>query len=206
MSTLEELSVTALSRGPAQAVEYEKRWISWDEMRQVADRVNGLIDASGADPRAPVALIPRNRPSALAALLGLIARGRHIRMVHVYQSPAGLVRDIVRLKPAVVVGAAEDCPLKRSVRHCRRAASPELRSPGWAPPRFPDANARPPPAIRRRAAPQIDLLTSGTTGPPKQFALSYDMIAKQMVGVNVMPIADTPSRQAVAVVALLSLR
>ena len=76
MSTLEELSVTALSRGPAQAVEYEKRWIRWDEMRRVADEVNALIDASGADPRAPVALIPRNRPSALAALLGLIARGR----------------------------------------------------------------------------------------------------------------------------------
>jgi len=44
--------------------------------------------------------------------------------------------------------------------------------------------------------PQIELLTSGTTGPPKQFALSYDMIANQLVGVNVMNtahITDLPS-------------
>ena len=76
MTTLEELSARALARGPGYpAIEWEKRWINWEEMRRIADRVNDLVAASGADPRAPVAMVPRNRPNALAALLGLIAAG-----------------------------------------------------------------------------------------------------------------------------------
>lgn len=190
MSTLEELSISALARGPAQGVEYDKCWITWEEMRRVADRVNALIDASGADPHGPVVLIPRNRPSALAALLGMITRGRHIRMVHVYQSPVGLVRDIGRLRPVAVVGAAED------------VSSTEVRSTlqagGIAGIALTEMDAAAVPGCERSTAafdppppaPQIDLLTSGTTGPPKQFALGYEMIAKQLVGVNVMNTAD----------------
>ena len=52
--------------------------------------------------------VPRNRPGALAALIGLIATTKHIRMIHVYQSPAGIARDIARLRPAVVVATSED--------------------------------------------------------------------------------------------------
>src|SRR4051812_10963223 len=102
MSSLEELAAKALARGPAHpAVEWEERWISWYEMRQVADRVGALVDASAADTRAPIAFVPRNRPVVLAALIGLIARGRHIRMIHAYQSGARIARDIARLKPAI---------------------------------------------------------------------------------------------------------
>ena len=189
MSTLEEMGIRALARGPAQAVEYDGRWISWEEMQQVADELNNLIDASGADPRAPVALVPRNRPSALAALLGLIARARHIRMVHVYQSASGLVRDIGRLRPAVVVAAAEDLSAEvRSVLQSSGIAGIALTEMGAAPvPGCEHSTAAYDPPPHR---PQIDLLTSGTTGPPKQFALSYEMIANKLVGANVMNTAD----------------
>ena len=149
MSTLEELSTRALSNDPSQpSIEYDGRWIGWGEMRQVADRVNNLIDASGADPKAPVALIPRNRPHTLAALIGLTARPRHISMIHVYQAPVGIARDIVRLKPAVVVAAAED--MSDEVRSVLAAhASLESRSAGWMLPQFPAVNSQPPCVTRR---------------------------------------------------------
>ena len=186
MSTLEELSTRALSNDPSEpSIEYDGRWIGWGEMRQVADRVNNLIDASGADPKAPVALIPRNRPHTLAALIGLTARPRHISMIHVYQAPVGIARDIVRLKPAVVVAAAEDMSDEvRSVLAAHRIAGIALSGmDATAVPGREQSTAMcdPPPP---RA--QIDLLTSGTTGPPKRFALTYEMIAKHMIGGNVL--------------------
>jgi len=188
MSTLEEASLKCLARGAAQAVEYEKRWYTWDDMRTVADRVNGLIDASGADPRAPIALVPRNRASALATIVGLTARGRHIRMIHPYQSPAGIARELTRLKPAVAIAAAAD--LAEEVRAV-------LRAQGVAGIALTEMDASAIPGCERSTAtydtpparPQMDMLTSGTTGPPKQFALTYDMIAKHMLGVNVMDTA-----------------
>src|SRR5262249_54786377 len=91
MSTLQELRLKTLTRGAVcPAIDGDKRWLSWADLRPVADRVNALVDSSGADPLAPVALVPRNRPSALAALVGLIAGSHNVRMVHVYQSPAGI--------------------------------------------------------------------------------------------------------------------
>ncbi|TAL03863.1 MAG: long-chain fatty acid--CoA ligase, partial [Rhodospirillaceae bacterium] len=190
MSSLEEISTRALARDPSQPViEYEKRWITWGEMRQVADRINNLIDASGADPRAPIALLPRNRPAALAALVGLTARGRSISMIHVYQSPAGVARDIDRLKPAVLVASAED--MSDEVRAA-------LKSLGIAGIVLTDMEVTAVPGCERSTAkcdpppePQIDMLTSGTTGPPKQFALTYKAIAQHMVtGVNLMNTAE----------------
>lgn len=181
MSSVEDMAARALARDPAiPLIEYQKQWISIGEIRNLADRVNALINASGADPRAPVALVPRNRPGVLAAMLGLAARGRHIRMIHVYQSPEGIARDIVRLKPAVLLASAQDfsdevvAVLKERgiagialdgmeatvVEGCERST----------------AKCDPPPT-----KPQFDLLTSGTTGRPKQFPISYDFIAREMV-------------------------
>ncbi len=188
MTTLEELSARALARGPGYpAIEWEKRWINWEEMRQIADRVNDLVAASGADPRAPVAMVPRNRPNALAALLGLNATGRNISMIHVYQTPPGIIRDILRLRPAVVIIGAEDFAeeIKSVLREQGIAGIALTWMDAVAVPGCERSTAacNPPPP-----RPQIDLLTSGTTGPPKQFALSYDMIATHMVGANMMPI------------------
>jgi len=196
MSTLEEMSTRALTRDPSQPIlEYDGRWFGWGEMRQVADRVNGLIDACGADPRARVALIPRNRPHTLAALVGLIASGRHISMIHPYQMPVGIARDIARLRPAVVVAAADDMS---------EEVSSVLTAHGIAAIALTGMKATAVPGCERSTGvydpplprPQIDLLTSGTTGPPKQFALSYDMIAKHLVGNNLMNLtsATDPSK------------
>lgn len=195
MSTLEELSMRALSNYLSQpSIEYQGRWIGWGEMRQVADRVNQSIEASGADPKARVVLVPRNRPHTLAALFGLTSKPRHISMIHVYQKPVGIARDIVRLKPAVVVAAAEDMSeevrsalLANGITGIALSGMDAALVPGTE--RSTAVCDPPPPSS------QIDLLTSGTTGPPKQFALSYQMIAKHMIGGNVI-IVSSPAEAA----------
>lgn len=186
MATVRELIEKALGRDPAAPlIEFEGQWITIGEVKGVGDAVNALIDDCGCDPRAPVALIPRNRPSALAAMLGLAARERHIRMIHPYQSPAGLARDIARLRPAVLVALAQDFTPE---------VVAELREAGIAGVMLDGLEVRPTPGCERSTAehdppaaePLFDLLTSGTTGPPKQFPITYEFIAREMVGHNNM--------------------
>lgn len=80
--SLQQRSADALQRDPPlPAIEFEGQWHDWGAVRQVADAVQAALAASGVGPDAPVAFVPRNRPAALAALLGMMAQGRTIRMI-----------------------------------------------------------------------------------------------------------------------------
>ncbi|MFT4047155.1 MAG: hypothetical protein QM661_10750, partial [Solimonas sp.] len=109
LNGLERLCAQALARPATQlAIEFGGQWFSWGDMARVATQVAALIAASGCPAHAPIGFVPRNRPSAIAALFGLIARGSHVRMIYAFQSPAAIARDVARLAPAVVIAAAAD--------------------------------------------------------------------------------------------------
>ncbi|MFT4025488.1 MAG: fatty acid--CoA ligase family protein [Novosphingobium sp.] len=196
METLQQLAVKTLARDSAgQAIEFEGHWYTWGDLRAVADEVNRLLAASGILPTGPVALISRNHPATIAAEIGLIAAGRNIRFIYAFQAPAGIVRDLRRLEPAAFVMTARD--LTPEVADALReqgiagivldgmqaTAAPGLEQAG------PTAAAR-----SYVGDPQIEILTSGTTGPPKQFAIRYDVIRRHHVGGGLTrpPIADLP--------------
>ena len=186
--SLDVLCTHALARdAPLPAIEFQGRWIQWGEMRRVADRLASLIAASGAAPRAPVALIARNRPSAIAALLGLIAMRRTVRMVYSYQSAAALARNVEQLTPAVIVAAREDYSeeLLAVLRNGAAAAIAleEMSAATIAGLERSRCQAEP----DGPSEPQIEILTSGTTGAPKRFALGFDLIAKHYVGAGSAP-------------------
>jgi acyl-coenzyme A synthetase/AMP-(fatty) acid ligase len=190
--TLQAACRQALDQDPAaQALEYERRWYGWGELRAVADRVCALLDAAGVAPGAPIAFVPRNRPSAVAAWLGMVSRGQTIRMVYVFQSAAGVARDLSGLKASAVVLMAQDL-------------SPEveaaIRKQGLAAITLDGMEARAVPGAERTSAtpdpdapatPTIEVLTSGTTGPPKRVGFDYDMILKYMVGEHVSTGSET---------------
>jgi long-chain acyl-CoA synthetase len=183
MITLDELSARALARDAAlPAVEFKGHWIDWGSMRRIADRLGSLIDASGAGAGAAVGFVARTRPSALAAFLALIAKRHTIRMIYPFQSAAGIGRDVERLKPAVVVAAAEDLS---------DALVESLRTMGIAAIAIREMDAAAVPGLERSRRvrdadippePRIEILTSGTTGPPKQFGIHYDVIARHYIG------------------------
>ena len=191
MTGLAQLSERALAREATEpAIEFEGRWLHWGEMRQVADQLRASIDACGAGPSAPIVLMPRNRPSAIAAMLGLIAASRTVKMIYAFQSAAGIARDIERLKPAVVVAAAEDfsAELLTVLRTLDVAAIALEEMDARAVPGL--ERIRRPPDAQATAAPQIEILTSGTTGPPKQFAIDYEVIARHYL--SPAPGTDVP--------------
>ncbi|WP_375397274.1 class I adenylate-forming enzyme family protein [uncultured Sphingomonas sp.] len=185
--TLEEQCRAALTRDPdLPALEYRGEWVRWGWMRGVADRINALLDDAGLDPRAPIGFVPRNRPSAAAAMLGMIARGRTIRMIYAFQSPTGIARDVGRLKLAAVIAGAEELAdevLAVAAEQGIAAIALGEVDGAAAITGFERSTATPDPDAP--ADPQIQILTSGTTGPPKHFAVGYEMIAKHIVGFNV---------------------
>ena len=107
--SLRALAADALQRPADQAaILFEGEWIAWGALHAVAEEIDAALDASGIAPDAPVAFVARNRPAALAALLGLIAQGRTIRMIYAFQSDAAIARDLARMAPAALVAFAED--------------------------------------------------------------------------------------------------
>lgn len=190
-STLQDITIQALSRPAGQrALEYEQRWYAWGDLRRIADEVAALIDGTGAAPDAPIAFIARNRPSAVGTLMGLIREGRPIHMVYPFQSATSLSRSIDRLKPAVVIAMTEDDS---------EALRADIRARGLAGIVLGLQDVRVMPGCERYedvcdASPkpqEIYLLTSGTTGPPKPFAVSYELVAQQVAGVKMF----TPSKR-----------
>ncbi|MDG2003035.1 MAG: fatty acid--CoA ligase family protein [Novosphingobium sp.] len=180
---LQQIAAQALLRGADYpAIEWQGSWISWKEMRRIAERVTGLLDRGGVPAGAPVAMVPRNRVGAVAALVGLIATGHSICMIHVYQSDAGIVRDIARLRPAALVTTDEDQSAEVS-EALREGAITGITVSGMDAQFIPDCE--PCGAVFEPSPrPRIEVLTSGTTGKPRQFTLSFDLIARDMIGMN----------------------
>jgi long-chain acyl-CoA synthetase len=181
---LAEMIQQALARDPdSPAIEFEGRWHSWGELRRDADRVNALLRASGIDDNAPVAFVPRNRPSSISALLALLAGGRTVRMIYAFQSAQPIARDIVRLQPAAVILDAADIADPIAETLVAEGLAAIVLGEGSI-----DAVAGAETASRDAAGrmgpqePLIEILTSGTTGPPKQFPIRHRMIAENLVG------------------------
>jgi long-chain acyl-CoA synthetase len=183
-STLQTVSARALERDPLQAaLEFEGRWYTWGELRHIADQVNSLLDASGVLPDSRIAFIPRNRPSAVATLIGLTARSRHIRMIYAYQSAQAIMGDIRKDLPAAVIAAAEDLSVDL-IEPLREAGIAVISLAGDSACAVAGCELAANSAKTGAREPSIEVLTSGTTGPPKQFTFSYELIADHMVSTN----------------------
>jgi long-chain acyl-CoA synthetase len=185
-TTLDQMCRAALARDPAQpAIEFAEQWVCWGQIRQVADHLHALFQQSGIDAGSSIVFVPRNRPSAVAAFLGMLAHGRTVRMVYAFQSAAGIARDLAGLEPAMVVAAAEDfTPEVRHVLLARGAAGIALAEMYVTPV---DGLERPRAGATTAYSlpqPEIQILTSGTTGAPKRVGMTHDMVARHVVGGN----------------------
>lgn len=182
MPSLEQWCAAALARPAEQpAIEFESRWYRWGELGHVARSVQSLIDANGASVGAKVALIARNHPAVIAALLGLLAQGRPIRMVYAFQSATALAAELTRINADVVVGQAQDlAPAVLDVLEQSGTIGVALTDldVAAAGPTHCRQSTRDAVSTSTRV---IEILTSGTTGPPKPFAIDYDLIARHFL-------------------------
>jgi acyl-coenzyme A synthetase/AMP-(fatty) acid ligase len=176
MKSLAELCEQTLAIAPSRpAIAFDGTWHDWGVVQALAQDVRLKLLESGAGPRSPVIFAPRNRPSALAALVAMLADGRSVRMVYAFQSPAAIAAAIEKLDAPVAIMAEEDyTPEVRAVLATKQIAGIGLSGmKARLMPGLEQGTPRPDPVD----APQVEILTSGTTGPPKQFPIPHDVIA-----------------------------
>jgi acyl-coenzyme A synthetase/AMP-(fatty) acid ligase len=175
MSRLQALAAKALERDRDEpGIQFEGRWRTWGEFADTAREVVRLVEESGAPDRAPVLLIARNIPATLSALTGLIAAGRNIRMLYSFQAPAAMAREVGRLKPGVVIAAEPEFSdeVLDAVRMQGAAAIALGPLQACAVAGLERSTAELDPSAP--AQPTIEIQTSGTTGPPKHFPVTYE--------------------------------
>lgn len=165
-------------RGSEPAVQFQGDWIRRSELSDLAGSILAHLQALALPAGSKIAFVARNHPSALAAFVGLLAGGFSVRMIYPFQSSVGIAREIDMLRPAVVVA-------DHSIFSDELMAV--LNSTGIGGLALAGMKLQPITAATDRQfeainPPVVEILTSGTTGKPKPFTLTYDTIAIHFVG------------------------
>ncbi|MER6956308.1 fatty acid--CoA ligase family protein [Streptomyces sp. NPDC000618] len=162
----------------AEAIEHDGRCWTWGQVQQTAGGVVEALDAAGLRTGGRVGVVLENRPEHVAVVAAVIASGRCLVMLSPLQPAARLAADIARCALPVVVSGAE--PLAREgVRAAVTAhgAALQLGTDGTLRPVGGTAPADAPanPGVA------VEMLTSGTTGPPKRVHLRIGQLDQALV-------------------------
>ena len=164
--------------GDRPCLQFDGRWYSGDEVAGYGRRVGELL--ADVDPAAPIGLVVRNRYPHAAAVIGAVAAGRPVVMIYSFQSPEAVAADITRADVAAVLADAQDWtrPATDAARHSGAA---QVLLGG-------DAPTCTGPALRDRTRAPVGgalaILTSGTTGPPKRFAVRAEVLEHTVFSVT----------------------
>lgn len=162
---------TVLDLDPsAPALQYDGQWSSWRQLATLARRIGALTGP------VRVGIMLRNQPVHVAALLGVLEAGGTVVVINPSRGDDRTRADIAALGLPVIVGLADDIAhlvtpsatgtvitisdLDTAPAESLGTAIDDVRRPGVA----------------------VWMLTSGTTGPPKRVDLTYDMLARSVMG------------------------
>jgi acyl-CoA synthetase (AMP-forming)/AMP-acid ligase II len=159
------------SYGDQSCIEFEGRWYSGADITGYADAIASVLQDAGVPDDALVGLVVRNRLQHAAAIVGFLAAGRPVSMIYSFQSPESIGRDVERLELSAIVADREDWTAD-VITAAKRAGSAgvaiSLTTPLVAAvPGLEECDGR---RSHAQVEPGVALqiLTSGTTGPPKR--------------------------------------
>ena len=173
--------------GDGPCIEFEGRWYSGNEITAYADAIAAVLREAGVADDAPVGLVVRNRLPHAAAIMGFIAAGRTVSMIYSFQSPESIGNDIETLGLSAIVADEEDWTDSVIVA-AKRAGSAgvalTLQSPAVTAVRGLERRDE----TRRHAVAEpgvaLQILTSGTTGPPKRQSIKTGVLERTVFSVT----------------------
>ncbi|MEV3902687.1 fatty acid--CoA ligase family protein [Mycobacterium sp. NPDC050551] len=170
------------SYGAGPCLEFEGRWHTGDEIVAHADAVTAALRDAGVAHDAPIGLVVRNRPWHAATIAGLLADRRWVSMIYSFQSPESIACDVESLDLAAVVADAEDwtAPVRAAVT---RAGTAAVAISVTGAERV-DGLTRVTGAHPTRAGAGLQILTSGTTGPPKRQSIDTTVLERTVFSVT----------------------
>ncbi len=169
-----------------QMICYHGEWTTRGWVRDFAESLSKAIDALGLPPGAPIGFVPHSRPEFYAATLALLERTHTIVMIYAYQTSEALARKLRELDLPAVIASREQLTgsMLEVATELGTAAIAITRNTPTVETLVPYRSS--PDHRRASGPPALELLTSGTTGPPKLFAMSYDRLLGRMVNNNSM--------------------
>ena len=186
-SFTESFAAGLASYGDRPCIQFEDRWYSGNEVAAYGTAIADVLRSGGVADGAPVGLVVRNRLQHAAAIIGFLAAGRPVSMIYSFQSPDAIARDIEKLELSAIIADREDWT-DEVIAACTRAGCAgvaiSLSGPTVAPVQGLENRDR----SRRHAAVEPDvalqILTSGTTGPPKRQAIKTPVLERTVFSVT----------------------
>jgi len=161
--------------GDAGAMEFEGKWFPWHGFSNAARQLEAIFKKGRVDSPCTIGLIARNRPGPVIAFAALLAKNRCVVMIYAAQSPAGIAADIRKLNLAAVIGDPSDWTEEaKSAAGQAGSIGISVNDDAKNPVTLVDGLASPGGGPFRRSSDSVtmELLTSGTTGPPKRVPIS----------------------------------
>jgi long-chain acyl-CoA synthetase len=185
MFDLSERIAKVLSLDPsAPALEFEHRWCSWGDLAATE------LDV---EPGERVAVLLRNRPHHVGLVLALLRAGACVVTANPERGTERVRADLDALGTGTVAGEPADLDAfaPPATRQFATNALGHVGVTGHGP------------IGERRPGVAVEMLTSGTTGPPKRVPLTYDTLLRVLAGAKYYernPDADLRLRSGITIV------
>jgi long-chain acyl-CoA synthetase len=186
-SFTEKFAAGLASYGDRQCIEFKGRWYSGNDITEYADAIAAVLRDAGVAGGAPVGLVIRNRLQHAAATIGFLAAGRPVSMIYSFQSPESIGRDIETLELSAIVADRDDWTDEVTMA-AKRAGSAGVAISLAAPRVTAVEGLERRDGSRRHADAEpgvaLQILTSGTTGPPKRQAIKAPVLERTVFSVT----------------------
>ena len=164
----------------AHAIEYDGRWLSWGQIGDAARRIKSV---TAGQPQ--IGMLLRNRPGHVAAFLGVLLAGGTVVVINPSRGDDRTRSDIAALRLPLIVGEPDDLTTLVTAAPDTTTVSISPLLDNLEEPRVESAvggSTHPAAKPDTRPGVAVRMLTSGTTGPPRRIDLSYDMLARSVMG------------------------
>jgi acyl-CoA synthetase (AMP-forming)/AMP-acid ligase II len=152
----------------APALEFRQGWYAWGDLGAAADAVEARVT-----PGERVAVLLRNRPAHVGMLLGLLRAGACVVTANPERGTERVQADLEALGVGTFAGEAADLTtLAPKARWFVSDTLGVVEIDGDAPSGTDET----------RPGVAVEMLTSGTTGPPKRVPLTYDTLSRVLAG------------------------
>lgn len=183
-ATLGERISHILTLAPqAIALEYGGLTASWADLASGAQTIGQLLQATGIDRSEPIGWAARNRPTAVAAFVALVANERMVVPLRPAYALANFRDDIRAQRLKAVIGDPEDWSGEGVIAAAREAGTLgiELSGPPFSARLVPGLSTIGPGPHRASTSGYVlERLTSGTTGAPKRIPVRQDVLVPSL--------------------------
>ncbi len=158
----------------ADMLQYEGRWVRWGVVKALAEEIDRELTAAGCGDGGRVAVVLGNRMESVAAVIAILRSHRALVTISPLQPPARLGADLVASGASFVLAPAELWEEQVFADAIRQSGSAAWSLDRGVLVKRADATRIGKPADSDVA---VEMLTSGTTGPPKRIPLTYRQLA-----------------------------